>query len=122
MEGRLVSAAVDEYIEAKIRPEQQPIVQRLRALMRECAPNATEVITYGIIAWKGKKMLAVISPTKKDITFAFSYGAGFEDAHGLLTGVGHVSKHVKIKDVETLPELAIRDYIAQAVALDAQKS
>ncbi len=111
---------VDEYIAEKIRPEQKPIVERLRALMRECAPNATELITYGIIAWRGKKMLAVISPTKKDITFAFSQGAAMEDKYGLLTGVGHVSKHVKIKDVDSLPEEAIRYYIAQALALDAE--
>jgi len=110
--------AVEAYIEAKIRPEQKPIVERLRALMRECAPNATELITYGIIGWKGHKMLAVISPTQKDLTFAFSQGAAIEDRYGLLQGAGHVSKHVKVKDLATLPEEPIRYYIAQALKLD----
>jgi hypothetical protein len=32
-------------------------------LMRECALNAKEAINYGIPAWKGKRILAVISPT-----------------------------------------------------------
>lgn len=113
-----MTMTVNEYIAAKIRPEQQPTVERLRALMRECAPNASELITYGIIGWKGRKMLAVISPTKTDLTFAFSNGAAFEDHYGLLQGVGHVSRHVKIKDAATLPEEAIRDYIAQALKLD----
>lgn len=114
-----MAMTVDEYIEAKIRPEHKPIVARLRALMRECAPNATELITYGIIGWRGRKMLAVISPTKTDLTFAFSQGAEFEDKHDLLRGVGHVSKHVKLKSAETMPEAALRDYIAQALERDA---
>jgi uncharacterized protein YdhG (YjbR/CyaY superfamily) len=45
------------------------IVMALRTLMKECAPDAKEVISYGIPAYKGKRMLAVISPTKKGITF-----------------------------------------------------
>ena len=36
----------------------------------------------------------------KDITFAFSKGAKFEDKYDLLQGVGKVSKHVKIKSLD----------------------
>jgi hypothetical protein len=65
-------------------------------------------------------IIAVISPTKKDITFAFSRGAEFEDRYGLLRGEGHVSKHVKIKAVKDINKEALRDYIEQALALEAQ--
>jgi hypothetical protein len=65
-------------------------------------------------------MVAVISPTKKDITFAFSRGAEFEDKYGLLQGVGKVSKHVKIKNLEDVNIEALRYYINQALALDAK--
>jgi hypothetical protein len=111
-------STVDEYVKTKIRPEQKSIVVMLRKLMRECAPNAQEAINYGIPAWKGKRILAVISPTKKDITFAFSRGAEFADKYGLLEGVGKVSKHVKIKDVKAVNMPALRYYIKQAVKLD----
>jgi hypothetical protein len=110
---------VDEFVQAKVRPEFHGVVQALRDLMRECAPDATEMISYGIPTWKGRKMLAVISPTQKDITFSFSRGAEFADPHGLLRGEGKVSKHVKIKDVEHMPTDALRDYIRQALAIDA---
>ena len=113
------SITVDEYVKTKIRPEQQELVARLRMLMRERAPEAQEVITYGILGWRGNKMLAVISPTKKDLTFAFSRGAEFEDRYGLLKGVGKVSKHVKIKDMNDINEEALGYYILQALALDA---
>ncbi len=79
---------VEEFIDQKVQPEHREIVDRLRKLMREVAPNAKEVLTYGILGWRGNLMLAVISPTKKDITFAFSRGAEFEDKYALLKGVG----------------------------------
>src|SRR4030043_1143923 len=91
---------VDEFVETKVLPEYRDIVSMLRELMREMAPDAKEMISYGIPAYKRKRKIAVISPTKKGITFAFSRGAEFEDKYGLLRGVGKVSKHVKIKNLK----------------------
>ena len=109
---------VDDFVETKVLPEFQPIVAMIRELMKECAPNAKEVISYGIPAYKAKRILVVISPTKKDITFAFSRGAEFEDKYGLLRGVGKVSKHVKIKNLADANKDALRYYIKQALEFD----
>ena len=109
---------VDDFIEAKVLPEFRPIVAMIRELMRECAPNVKEVISYGIPAYKAKRLLAVISPTKKDITFAFSRGAEFEDKYDLLRGVGKVSKHVKIKKLADVNMEALRYYIRQSLEFD----
>jgi hypothetical protein len=109
---------VDEFVDARVLPAYRPIVQALRKLMRESAPNAAEIISYGIPAYKAKRILAVISPTKKGITFAFSRGADFEDKYGLLVGVGKVSKNVRMSDVKHVNKTALRYYIKQALALD----
>lgn len=111
---------VDEFVEARVLPEHQAIVAMIRQLMREMAPNVDEVISYGIPAYRGKRILAVISQTKRDITFAFSRGAQFEDAYGLLRGVGKVSKHVKIKSLDTVNVDALRYYVKQALDLDVE--
>jgi len=111
---------VDEFIETKVLPEYRGIVAMIRQLMHEVAPNAAEVIAYGIPAYKVNRILAVISPTKKDITLAFSRGAEFEDKYGLLQGVGKLSKHVKIKSLDTVNKEALRYYIEQALELDAE--
>ena len=92
----------------------------LRALMRQCAPTATEIMSYGIPAYKGKRILAVISPTKKGITFAFSRGAAFRDRYGLLEGVGKVSKNVRMRNLDDVNKDALRYYIKQALELDAK--
>jgi hypothetical protein len=95
---------------------------KFKALMAEEAPNAGEIVTYGILGWRGKRINVVVSPTKKDITFAFSRGAEVEDKPGLLQGVGHVSKHVKIKNIATANKDALRYYINPALKLDSEQA
>lgn len=106
------------FIQAKVLPEHRGIVTMLRKLMRECAPEAKEVITYGVLGWKGNKVFALISPTKKDITLAFYRGVEFKDKFKLLRGVGKVSRHVKIRDVKGVEKDVLCYYIRQAVEMD----
>ena len=112
--------SVDEFVQMKVLPELQPTVAMIRKLMKECAPEAKEMISYGIPAYKLRRIIAVISPTKKDITFSFSRGAQFEDRYGLLRGVGKSSKHIKLKKTEDANQEALRYYIQQALELDAR--
>ncbi len=109
---------VDEFIQQKVLPQFHPVVALIRQLMREYAPEAQEVISYGIPSYRIKRIIAVISPTKKDITLSFSKGASFNDPYELLGGVGKVSKFVKLKKVEDANLEALRYYIQQAVAFD----
>jgi hypothetical protein len=108
-------ATVDDFIKHKVAPEHRPIVKQLRALMKKHAPYAREGINYGILAWKMKRMIAVVNATKHHITFAFSGGAHFEDKYGLLEGVGKLSKHVKLTRLADVNATALRYYIKQAV-------
>jgi hypothetical protein len=105
-----------------VAPDQQPIVAALRDLMSECAPEANEVISYGSPAWRATKILAIISVSTSHITFAFERGAEFTDDHGLLQGVGKKTRHVKLKSAEAINQAALRDYVEQAVVLDARSS
>ena len=111
---------VDDFVKHRILPEFHDIVTMLRALMRECAPQATEKISYDLPMWIGRSTLAWISPTKRDITFGFTYGGEFEDHYGLLKGVGKHAKHVKIRKLADANQDALRDYIRQALERDAQ--
>jgi hypothetical protein len=113
-------ASVDEFVRTRVLPEYRSIVKSLRELMRESAPGAKEMISYGIPSYRGQRMLAVISPTKKGITFAFSRGAEFKDKYGLLEGVGKVSKNVRMSTLKDVNKTALRYYIKQAVELDAK--
>jgi hypothetical protein len=113
-----MAITVDEFVKKRVLPEYRGIVAALRAMMKEYAPDAREEMSYGIPAFRGTRILAVISPTKKGITFAFSRGAAFEDRYGLLEGVGKVSKNVRFSSVGEINRTAMRYYIKQAVKLD----
>ncbi len=116
----MARGAVDEFVMRKVLPGYRDIVAELRKLVRECAPDAKEVMSYGVPMYKRKRTLAVISPTKKGITFAFSRGADFEDKYGLLEGVGKVSKNVRMKDLKDVNKRALRYYMRQALEFDEQ--
>jgi uncharacterized protein YdhG (YjbR/CyaY superfamily) len=109
---------VDEFVEKRVRPEYRDIVTELRSLIRTYAPEARELISYGVPMYRQRRTLAVISPTKKGITLAFSRGAGFEDKYGLLEGEGRVSKNVRMKDLKAVNKAALRYYIKLAVDFD----
>jgi len=110
--------SVDEFVKIKVLPEFHPVVAMIREMMKEYAPEAQELISYGIPSYRVKRIIAVISPTQKDITFAFSRGAEFEDPYSLLKGVGKVSKHVKLKNIDSANREALRYYIGQALEFD----
>ncbi|HEU4867099.1 MAG TPA: DUF1801 domain-containing protein [Actinomycetota bacterium] len=111
--------SVDDFIVQKVPPEFHDVVSLVRRSMAEGAPEATEKISYGMLMWAGRWPLAWISPTKKDITFGFRAGAYFDDPYGLLKGTGKHARHVKLKTVEAADQEALRHYIQQAVANEA---
>jgi hypothetical protein len=114
---------VDEYIADHIAPQHQPIVARLRDIMRDAVPDAAEVISYNMLCWKGRKrLIAHIAPSATRITLGFIGGIGFDDPYGLLEGKGKATRHVKIKSLDALPEAAVRDYARQAAALEAAQA
>jgi hypothetical protein len=107
----------EAFIERRVLPEYRGIVAMLRNAMREDA-RTEEVLTYGILGFRRNRIIAVISPTKKGITFAFSRGAEFEDRYGLLEGTGKVSKNIRLSDEGEITRAKLRYYIKQAVKLD----
>jgi hypothetical protein len=112
------NADIDAYAQARLTPEYQEFLARIRDLMATHAPDATEVISSGSPAWRGSRILAIISPSKTHLTFAFERGASFTDRHGLLEGEGKQTRHVKIRQWSPALDEALPDYIAQAVSAD----
>lgn len=117
---RIMQLSVDDWVSTKILPEHQETVAMLRALVRECVPQAEEVVSYNMPVFKaGGQIFAWILGTKKDVTFSFRAGTSLEDRYGLLRGTGKTARHIKLKRVDSVDKAVLRYYIDQAVALDA---
>jgi hypothetical protein len=111
--------SVNEFVEAKVPAEFREVVAAIRGLMKECAPDAEEVISYGMPVYRGKKIFAWINPPVKDVTFGFSRGAQMEDKYSLLRGTAKGgARHVKMKNPAEVNRPALKYYIKQAVKLD----
>jgi hypothetical protein len=111
--------SVNEFVEARVAPEFRPVVAAIRSLMKESAPDAEEVISYGMPVYKGKKLFAWINPPVKDVTLGFSRGAQMEDKYSLLRGTAKGgARHLRMKSVDEENKAALKYYIKQAVKLD----
>jgi hypothetical protein len=109
---------VDEFVEAKVLPEFRPVVAAIQSLMKEAAPNAKEMMSYGLPMYIQKLTIAWISPSKTGITFSFMRGAGFEDKYGLLRGGAKHARQVKLKSLDDVNKPALKYYIKQALKFD----
>lgn len=118
--------AVDDFISDKVLPEYRLIVAAFRELIRKDFPELKEEMRagteayYGTPSYRFKRIVAVISPTKKGITFAFSKGASFKDKYKLLEGVGNAAKNVRLGRLEDFDEEAMKYYLRQAVEADKE--
>lgn len=113
-----MTESVEAYIASRIPPQHHALVERLRALIAECAPDAREAISYDMICWTQRQMLTYLTSREQDVTLGFVRGVQFDDRFGLLKGRGRSARHVKMKNEAAIPEAALRDYLAQALKLD----
>lgn len=114
-----LTMTVDEWVEARVAPEFLPVVAAVRALIKESAPRAQEVISYGMPVYKGKTLFAWINPPKKDVTLSFTRGNQIEDKYNLLRGASKGgARHVKMKKLDDVNRPALKYYIKQAASLD----
>ena len=115
-----MAMTVDDYVNTKVLPEHRETVAMLRALVRDCAPHAKEVVSYDMPVFKANdKTFAWILATKKDITFSFREGISFEDKFNLLRGVGKHARHIKLKSADSVDRDVLAYYVKQALDLDA---
>ena len=67
MARRIASpASIDNYIRAAA-PEARPILRKIRAIVREAAPDAEEVISYRMPAFRQKGILVYFAAFKNHI-------------------------------------------------------
>ncbi len=68
MDSKATYSSVDEYISAQ--PENiRPLLELIRATIKEAAPEAKEVISYGMPAYKQHGVLVYFAANKQHVGF-----------------------------------------------------
>lgn len=119
--------AVEAFIQHKVLPEYQPLVQAFRKLIHDDFPELAEEMRggtekyYGIPAYRLKRIVVLISPTKDGITYAFSEGRQLKDKYGMLEGVGNKALNIRLKTIDQFDREKMAYYIRQAIEIDQSR-
>ncbi len=92
---------VEEYID-QFDPVFRDIILRLRELIYEVVPDATEDIKWRVPTFSLHKTICYIAGFMNHVTFAFHDGKMLKDPDGLLLGTGKHMKYLKFKSIDEI--------------------
>ena len=108
-------APIDAFF-AKQPPAMREIVDALRAMIEDAAPNAAASLKWGqpFFAVDGT-MLCAIGAHKAHVNLILSGPPGtYADPDARLVGAGKTGKHLKLTSVDDLPRAQVRRWLATA--------
>jgi hypothetical protein len=111
---------VEAYI-LSLEPWQAEIARKLRALIKEAAPEASESIKWAQPVYELEGPFAYIKAFKNAVNFGFWRGAELEDPQGVLQGTGEKMRHVKLGKADPVDAKLLARFVHQAVELNRQK-
>ena len=111
--------SVDGYVHALPSPMQM-IVQRLRQLVREAAPEALETFRWAQPVYEANGPFAYVKAHSKYVNFGFWRGAMLDNTDGVLEGEGDETRHVKLSSLEDVKTDILRTLVRQAVLLNVR--
>jgi hypothetical protein len=109
-------APVDGFF-ARQPPPLAAILNELRALVAEAAPDASSSIKWGMPFYAiGGNTVCALAGFKAHVNLILSGPPGtFADPDGLLQGDGKTGQHLKLRSLDELPRAAVRRWLRAAV-------
>jgi len=113
-----VSAAIDALLEriGMESPTNHATVLALRAMVRDAAPEAEEMVKYGGLHYVAARPICGIFAFARHVTLEFSRGAELDDPHAILLGDGQYRRHIRFSTPEAVDANVLGPYVAEALA------
>ena len=108
-------APVDGFF-AKQPPELRALLEELRGLVEEAAPDATSSIKWGMPFYSvGDKMMCALAGHKSHVNLILAGPPGtFDDPEERLEGDGKTGKQLKLRAGDHIPRAAVRGWLETA--------
>jgi hypothetical protein len=108
-------APVDGFF-ARQPPSLRPIVDELRRLVEQAAPDATASLKWGMPFYvQGGQTVCALAGFKAHVNLILPGPEGtFPDPDGRLEGDSKLGKHLKLRSLEQLPTRAVRGWLRTA--------
>ena len=92
------------------------VLETLRRLVEEAAPEATASLKWGMPVYSiGRTMMCALARFKSHVNLMLlGPPDAFDDPAGLLEGEGKSGRHLKLRSVEEIPREAIRGWLLTA--------
>jgi hypothetical protein len=105
-------APVDRFF-AKQPPQLRAILDELRKLVDEAAPDASSSLKWGMPFYTvGGNVICALAGFKGHVNLILSGPPGtFADPDGLLKGNGKTGRHLKVRSLDALPGTAVRGWL-----------
>jgi hypothetical protein len=110
-----LGAPVDGFF-AKQPPHLRPILDALRGLVDEAAPDASSSIKWGMPFYEiGGNTYCALAGFRAHVNLILPGAPGtYADPDGRLEGEGKTGQHIKLRSLEELPRDAIRGWLRTA--------
>jgi hypothetical protein len=110
----MAHASVEDLLEdiAVSRPTNHAIVLKLREIVHQNAPGASEAIKYGGLHYTLSAPFCGIFSHAKHVSLEFSRGAEFDD--GILLGDGQYRRHLRFSSPDDIDEAQVAAYVTAA--------
>ena len=94
----------------------RPVLQELRVLVEESAPDATASIKWGMPFYEiAGTMMCAIGAHKAHVNLILPGPPGtYADPQGLLRGDGKTGRHLRVVSVDEVPHAAVRGWLRTA--------
>lgn len=117
-----LGAPIDGFF-AKQQPHLRPILEELRKLVEDAAPDATSAIKWGMPFYTvGGNMMCALAGFKAHVNLILSGPPDtFADPEGRLEGDAKTGRHLKLRSLEELPRAQVRGWLRAAADLARKK-
>ncbi|MFZ4576663.1 MAG: DUF1801 domain-containing protein [Phycisphaerales bacterium] len=113
--------AAETYF-AAVDPALREITDRLRRIVKEAAPKATESLKWGMPVYEHKGLLCYIKAAKGYAKLGFyEQGVYLSDPDGLLEGTGDAMRHVKLRSAQEIRAGLFAAWIKRAIEINEDK-